>query len=129
MNRRRVLWLSWFCEVAHKLCHSWRRNRRYSFYTHCTWMWSLTSIKNPVSCFGDPISIEIYLVYSKARKILVTATIVRPNSWRHAVPVYDGHFLFSGGGLNSNGGRGSKSFKRLAVRPVGWLCPICITRK
>lgn len=41
-------------------------------------------------------------------------------------PVYGRHFLFSGGGLNSNGGRGSNSFKRLAVKPVGWLCPICI---
>jgi len=42
-------------------------------------------------------------------------------------PVNDRHFLFSGGGLNSKGGRASKSFNRLDVRPMGWLCPIYIT--
>lgn len=34
-------------------------------------------------------------------------------------PVYGGHLFFSGGGLYSRGGRGSKSLKRLAVIPVG----------
>lgn len=41
------------------------------------------------------------------------------------IPVYGRHFLLSIGGLYSKGSRGSNSFKRLAVRPVGWLCPIC----
>lgn len=59
----------------------------------------------------------------KTNKLIETQSIINENSENltdaFTKPDNGGHFRFSGGGLYSNGGLGSKSFNRFAVRPVG----------
>lgn len=124
MNINQLKWI-----LITEKCYSCRRGQRTGvspFWTGGWYSGSPFSAKLPTNC-PIPSTWEIKIKQMKPNQEKITGIIFIIQMLQAFLePVYGGHFLFSGGGLNSSGGRGSKSFKRLFVRPVGWLCPICI---